>query len=154
MIVHDSTRFSLETDAGAKVYEDMLPNGHLVHVGENWEPHTVSMFHQLRCLQIIGETYLSPGRNKSRELSEHCLNYLRQMFLCKPSLQLESIRTDARGESQTSRPYETVCNDWTAVYDAVEENQRKHESAVSLPFDMPGECVLIIERKAITSETW
>ncbi len=116
-------------------YTGLLPSGgHTVHLGSSMSTYTVSMFHQLRCLDLIRQSFNSHGQNQSTALSEHCLNYMRQRFLCRPNLRLESVRDASGTKSLTNRPYDIACPDWTAVYDAAEENYERYRSLVSLTF--------------------
>ncbi|KAG7100300.1 hypothetical protein E1B28_002075 [Marasmius oreades] len=87
-------------------------------------PFTVSLFHQLKCLEIYHEEYVvDPPLPPSPRL-RHCLNYLRQQILCRMNLRLESTKNEG---AQSGRQYETVCRDWSLVYGAAEENYKQHE---------------------------
>jgi len=131
MILHDSKHYNLNDQDSASEFAQLLPSGgHVVHLGEELSTHTISMFHQLKCLDIIREAYNSP-LNSSMVLPQHCLNYLRQRFLCRPNLQLESARFGGGTKPLTSKPYDVVCPDWTAIYDAAEENYNDYMSAVA-----------------------
>ncbi len=61
----------------------MLPTGgHVVHLDEadgSVSTHTVAMFHQLRCLDILQTAYVEEGRHLTDATS--CMNYLRQTLL-------------------------------------------------------------------------
>ncbi|KAL0961076.1 hypothetical protein HGRIS_006059 [Hohenbuehelia grisea] len=89
------------------------------------------MFHQLRCLDILRKAIVTvdaqaqfPARDM--ELSQHCVNYLRQMVLCRTDMEREVVIGKDAPESFPSL-YE--CRDWTVVYKAVENNQREHSLA-------------------------
>ena len=59
-------------------------------------------------------------------LGRHCLNYLRQMVLCRGDLQLESMQyTSHTNPIDLFGVYER--RDWGAVYDAIRENQKAYE---------------------------
>lgn len=75
------------------------------------------MFHQIRCLNVIrlGVVNWPP---KSPELTRHCLNYLRQIILCRSDLFLESLP----GKADRYR----TCKDWSVIYAQVEKNQQEH----------------------------
>ena len=92
----------------------------------------VSMFHQLRCLDIIREVivdfYLdtSPDATISRPaIVQHCMNYLRQAVMCRGDLHLETVRASG-GPQVTVSAVTHSCKDWTAVYEAAEENWREY----------------------------
>ena len=107
-------------------FSALLPGGgHTVHIDNNHgrpAVFTVTLLHQLKCLDIIQAYYVTdqPSKQPLSTLVRHCLNYLKQTTLCRPSLGLESIQTP---EGHAVRSYEAVCNDWSTVYAEVERNQ-------------------------------
>ena len=79
VILHfdDSMRYDLNTETGAKEWAALVPEGNAYEGGEGddghlvWlrpdgeeegepEAYTVSLFHQLKCLDIIRQEYVSP----------------------------------------------------------------------------------------------
>lgn len=132
-------RYSLDED-GDEEWAKILPaGGHLVHIATDVsvapEPHTVTLFHQLKCLEIIRTQFKSSPNTPISPHTQHCMNYLRQTLLCRPNLRLESVE-DEFGLSDRNF-YDTTCRDWTAVYGEAERNQaafghwkeeRKHTS--------------------------
>lgn len=122
-----STRYKLGTSEGAEEWAKLMPSGgHLVHIAApnpqspTTETYTSTLFHQLKCLDIIREQYISrPVQVPPPGLTRHCMSYLRQTFLCRPTLWLESTK-NARGVA--SRDYDAVCRDWTKVYEEAERN--------------------------------
>ncbi|KAJ6609698.1 hypothetical protein B0H10DRAFT_712305 [Mycena sp. CBHHK59/15] len=132
MRITSSVRYQFNTGEGDQEYEKLLPSrGHVVHISEDVtgmvKPYTVTLFHQLKCLDIIRTEYntILPG-DAPRSMTRHCMNYLRQTILCRPNMRLESVKNTV---GTATRDYEAVCNDWTRVY---EEAERNHDSAVSL----------------------
>lgn len=108
-------------------FSALLPDGgHTVHIDNNHgrpEVYTVTLLHQMKCVDIIQAYYVNterPSKQPLSTLARHCLNYLKQTTLCRPSLGLESIQTP---EGHAVRSYEAVCNDWSAVYAETERNQ-------------------------------
>lgn len=131
--VYDSVHYDVDSEDATEEFARLLPSGgHLVHLGVDLTTYTVSMLHQLRCLSIIGEAHNSPLGNRSSDLPEHCVNYLRQMLLCQPNLHLEFATTVGGRQTRTGKPYEAVCYDWTAIYDAAEENNESYLSRLGL----------------------
>ena len=128
----DSVHYSLETDLGVSEWNATLPSGGtVIHLGPDGRPFTVSMFHQLRCLDIIRDVvvgfYLdnSPdARPGKRDIVQHCMNYLRQTVMCRGDLHIETVRAPS-GPTVTVSAVTHSCKDWTAVYDAAEENYQK-----------------------------
>ncbi len=133
----DSVHYDLETDLGVAEWKATLPSGGaLLYLGPEHRPFTLSIFHQLRCLDIIRETivdfYLDTSPNatyKRPELVRHCMNYLRQAVLCRADLRLEHVRAPS-GPKITVSEVTHTCRDWTAVYAAAEKNYAEYLSRV------------------------
>ena len=113
-------------------FKHALPSGgHLVHVRPQNnasalpEPHTVTLFHQLRCLDVIRQAYTKVPEEPSPALLHHCMNYLRQTVLCRPNLLLEPVTTAIGLVSDIG--YDGVCRDWEAVYREAERNQAAYD---------------------------
>jgi len=85
----------------------------------------VSMFHQLRCVNVVREQLVVPKRARHAELAQHCMNYLRQMILCRGDSFLEPYQYPSRISGVDSNPVRQ-CWDWEVVYRATEENQEEH----------------------------
>jgi len=90
------------------------------------------MFHEIRCLNIILKTLAAYYADESEDshiqnpqLAHHCMNYLRQMVLCRRSLRLQSVRA-SRGNHVTAWDVTDTCLDWTMVYDAAEKNYQDY----------------------------
>ncbi|TBU28733.1 hypothetical protein BD311DRAFT_314669 [Dichomitus squalens] len=120
--VHYKTNSS-EADAE---WAALVPGGGIVRIGPQGDLYLVSMFHQLRCLDIIRQSYnrregLTPQGPSA--VAMHCLHYLRQTGLCRRDTRLEPV-IDTEGPHAV-QPWGTMtCKDWTAVYDAYARNQR------------------------------
>ncbi|EKM49612.1 uncharacterized protein PHACADRAFT_265164 [Phanerochaete carnosa HHB-10118-sp] len=95
-----------------------MPSGeHLIRLqeGEETQTYSLALFHQLRCLDILRDDYVS---GKPLPLRKHCLNYIRQSVLCIADTHLEYSKAGLA----VTHYIETVCNDWTAVHKAAEKN--------------------------------
>lgn len=95
--IENSVHYQLRTSLGAAEFAELIPpSGYLAHVkakdSEMEYSHTIAMFHQLRCLDIIREDYASESGIPA-PLREHCINYLRQSVLCLADVRLESVRS-------------------------------------------------------------
>ncbi|KAF9809789.1 hypothetical protein IEO21_07264 [Rhodonia placenta] len=125
-----STHFQLTTAAGIAEWAALVPGNGLVHLGPHRAPYTVAMLHELRCLDIVRDAMVHGLRNGNMTdaqvgLGRHCLNYLRQMVLCRGDLQLEPFLAPSH-----YKPIDLygmyVCRDWGAVYREVEQNQQEY----------------------------
>lgn len=125
----DSLHYALDTELGIAEWNATLPKGGAVlRLGPDHRPFTLSMFHQLRCLNIIRDTLVTLYHDRSADvgprrvrLAEHCMNYLRQTVICRADLRLENVRASV-GAQVTVSDITHTCKDWTAVYRAVEDN--------------------------------
>ncbi|KAJ6620262.1 major facilitator superfamily domain-containing protein [Mycena sp. CBHHK59/15] len=96
--VENTVHYQLNSsEADAEWAALVPPNGGIVHVGPDRRPFMPSVFHQLRCLNILRQAYVSDAHNtlpkhaKLASQSRHCLNYLRQMIMCRANLRLEPV---------------------------------------------------------------
>jgi len=131
MSIFTGARYDLKSDEGEQEWSKILPSpgGHVVHIADDSssepKPYTVTLFHQLKCLDIIRRQYVSPPTIPISSLTKHCLNYLRQTMICRPNLRLESVK-DSIGIVRQN--YETACRDWTKLYAEAERNQKEFAS--------------------------
>ncbi|EJD46584.1 hypothetical protein AURDEDRAFT_164409 [Auricularia subglabra TFB-10046 SS5] len=89
----DTQHYSLNGELGSLEWATLLPRGGgLLRLGPDDEVFSISMFHQLRCLDIIGHELMSRAGRPPSALSHHCMNYLRQMILCRADTTLESAK--------------------------------------------------------------
>ncbi|KAL0573265.1 hypothetical protein V5O48_008692 [Marasmius crinis-equi] len=107
MSMENSVHFAYNTDLGANEWNATLPSGSgrlLLGPPDEETPQTISLFHQLRCLDIIRHSIMAfrdvETRQAPEKVAHHCMNYLRQMVgpsagqictlnLCGATLDLE-----------------------------------------------------------------
>jgi len=129
----NTVHYSFDTQYADEEWNTTLPSGGtLLHLGPDFEPFTLGMFHEIRCLNIIRKTLATYYADESGDpqiqnlqLSHHCMNYLRQMVLCRRNLRLQSVRA-SRGNHVTVWDVTHTCLDWTIVYDAAEKNYQDY----------------------------
>ncbi|KAJ7485123.1 hypothetical protein B0H11DRAFT_1722399 [Mycena galericulata] len=124
MAVEDTQNYQLTgADAGPQ-WASMIPkNGGIVHVGPDRQPYMLSIFHQLKCLDILRRMYAEEHGGGLDDVGRHCLNYLRQTVLCRSDLRLESVQA-SDGLHVVDMWGDLTCTDWRQVYARVEENER------------------------------
>ncbi|KZT01794.1 uncharacterized protein LAESUDRAFT_663177 [Laetiporus sulphureus 93-53] len=133
-----SIHYNLTSTVGLAEWNASLPSGGaIVHLGPDHRPFTVSILHQLRCLDIIRASLVDLYADDAPDatfgnaaLAKHCMHYLRQMVLCRADTRLESVRAP-KGKGLTVWEVTHECLDWTAVFDAAEENWRLYMSTTS-----------------------
>ncbi|KAJ7635710.1 hypothetical protein DFH06DRAFT_661253 [Mycena polygramma] len=116
MDVHNTENYQLSGSQADAQWEALIPaSGGLVRVGPHNELFMVSMYHQLRCLDIIRRDYIAGvnGKNGTDSSTRHCINYIRQMVLCRGDTRLEPmVNFFKENNIRGSR----TCSDWTQVY--------------------------------------
>lgn len=135
MPMENTVHYDLGTDLGILEWNNAtLPGPN--HDGIVWltveggerKPFTFSLFHQLRCLNIVRESLMArrhPPYTEPSRLATHCMNYLRQMVLCRADLTLESARHPL-GPNTVVSDVTHVCRDWSVIWDEVEGNESYH----------------------------
>ncbi|KAJ7028061.1 hypothetical protein C8F04DRAFT_1399116 [Mycena alexandri] len=135
MAIEDTVSYPLNGSGADLKWESMLPKGGgIVYVGQNKEPYMLSLYHQLKCLDVLRHFHIATveGRASAFDgLAHHCLNYLRQMVLCRSDLRLESVE-NSDGANAVDMYGELTCVDWRQVYSRVEENQKSVEGGSSV----------------------
>lgn len=87
------------------------------------QEYTVTLFHQLKCLDIIRRELTESTGGEPTPLATHCMNYLRQTILCAVDMRLESVKHPL---GAVERVYDTTCKDWETVYTEAERNHRAY----------------------------
>ncbi|KAI0631475.1 hypothetical protein C8Q77DRAFT_138846 [Trametes polyzona] len=116
------TRYRLDS---AQQWAPLHPGGGVIHLGPDRDPYTVSMMHQLRCLDVVRDQLNRPKSERSEQPTRHCMNYLRQMLLCRGDLQLDPYQYPHKVRAVHPHAIRR-CKDWRVIYDKVGENQRDH----------------------------
>ncbi|KAH7884157.1 hypothetical protein F5I97DRAFT_1663037 [Phlebopus sp. FC_14] len=109
----------------------LIPEGDqgFIRLGPQSRPFVVSMLHSLHCINRLRKAVVDrPSTYQAWQHTHHCMNYLRQIILCAADTRLNPLIShsdDGRmGIDGLNLVY--TCQDWTAVYKAVEENRRQH----------------------------
>ena len=137
MNIEPTTHYQLSGGPSADAeWAALAPNDGILHLGPHRLPYSISLFHQLRCLDIIrlniasssestkvDDDSGSPLRGDNR-LARHCLNYMRQMVLCRADLAVDPVL--GRELEARVRPDTNQCVDWRRVYEELEKNQREY----------------------------
>ena len=83
----------------------------------------MGMMHQLRCLDTIRAQLARPRAEREEQPTRHCLNYLRQVLMCRDEgLKLDPFQYAHKVMSLSKHPIRR-CKDWRPVYEKVWENQ-------------------------------
>ena len=107
-------------------WKALVPRGGIIYLGKTQRPFTISMFHQLRCLDII-RVSLKAENSRDSQLIQHCFNYLRQTALCHSGTRMDPL-TDKTGTRLSHKP--VACNNWEVIYKRTKENQEVYHRAV------------------------
>ncbi|KAL1737092.1 hypothetical protein EV714DRAFT_265904 [Schizophyllum commune] len=134
MPYENTVHYALDTPAGIEQWKTMLPpGGGMLYLGPDKRPFSISVFHQLRCLDILREELVvqfqhadEPPPEKQSPLVNHCMNYIRQTVLCRADLTMESIR-GLNYSTSTVSDVTHVCQDHTTIFRAAEENWKEYQ---------------------------
>ncbi|THH18332.1 hypothetical protein EW146_g2629 [Bondarzewia mesenterica] len=122
------------------------PGGGDVYLGQSPYPFSVSLWHQLQCLNHIRRV-LAYG-DDGTPYTAHCFNYLRQAFLCGADITLEPGGTQMINPHGPGTIAPTVnrthtCRDWTRVYNwTVEQHAKWTPEMVRLQKDLVNDTFL------------
>lgn len=80
LFIEDTVHYQLEsTIDNDSEWDALAPGDGMIYLGEDHEPHSITMFHSLRCLNVLRRDLSSKPSPTASELSRHCMNYLRQI---------------------------------------------------------------------------
>lgn len=95
------------------------PGKGFVFLGEDYFPFSVSMWHQLHCLNHIRAMFVNGDDGSDH--TAHCFHYIRQGILCAADTTIEpgGLITDPETGNKVAGGAGTVhtCRDWKQVYD-------------------------------------
>ena len=100
-------------------WKALTPNNGIIYLGLEKRPFSISMFHQIRCLDIIRKSIRDRASKGPSKLDSHCLNYLRQMILCNSATEVD-LFSGLNGQIPIYSM--RTCNNWSAVYSEVQDN--------------------------------
>ena len=123
MTLENTTHYPIDGPTAAAQWESVYPPGFgFVRLGEPRRILCVSMFHQLHCVEKFRLALHDPDDPVATiPHLQHCMNYIRQMVLCRADLRLESVRSPVGSKKAVSDITHT-CRDWSTVYEAAEDN--------------------------------
>lgn len=122
LMVEETTRYNYSTPEATAEGRRGFPrgSGSFRLNGDN-RAVFLSMYHQLHCVETMGQELIKTNKSHWPHL-QHCLNFLREIALCRPDLTLEAgdftqrnFRTERMGATH-------VCRDWTTLHDIADTN--------------------------------
>lgn len=125
MSLDDPKHFHMSSPSGQAEWSAIVPQSGVVHLGPRHEPYTISMMHQLRCLDVLRDAIATKnGTSQASNLAAHCLNYMKQMVLCRQGLYLEPLPSiTIPSPVGLYGLYE--CKNWGMVYREMGRNQQE-----------------------------
>ena len=119
------TRYHISSGAE---WGPLFPEGGVIHLGPSRTPYTVAMMHELRCLDVIREQISRPKADREEQPTRHCMNYLRQMVMCRGDLEIQMFQYPEHLNPVDPHSIRR-CKDWRGVYESVWENQREYRAS-------------------------
>ncbi|KAH9032238.1 hypothetical protein EDB85DRAFT_2073949 [Lactarius pseudohatsudake] len=123
MNIEPTKHYQLSGHGADAEWAALTPNNGTLYLGPQRRPFSISLFHQLRCLDVIRRDIIEALPREESKLGRHCLNYMRQMVLCRTDLAVDPVlgrELEAEVRAETNQ-----CVDWRRVYQRLEENQRR-----------------------------
>lgn len=107
-----------DTETSKREWYQQLPLGSVaVRQGPHNRLFAVAMFHELHCYRLMHQVLVDRDKRALGHIT-HCVNYLRQLYLCRADITRESGDiVFARNFTQERQGPARVCKDWRAVYD-------------------------------------
>lgn len=131
--VQESVHYGFNSSAAEVewgVLQDTLPGEGSVRLGKSNRVFMVSAFHQLHCVQTLYDEIAGkyPGGEYAGHL-DHCVDYLRQVILCRPDLTLERGDFTKRDFGNDRLGAIHTCSDWNELYDVVKRDWTRWTTA-------------------------
>ncbi|KZT68643.1 hypothetical protein DAEQUDRAFT_692317 [Daedalea quercina L-15889] len=106
------------------------PKQHVdTHLGPQQRVFVLTFGHQLHCLRSLYTGLLAKYGHTTDMPNpihwQHCLNYLRQTFLCDATDVLEEGDFTKRDYTVHRQSGDIICKDWTAVFDVLDRNEQE-----------------------------
>ncbi|KAF8549283.1 hypothetical protein OG21DRAFT_611912 [Imleria badia] len=130
MAFEDSLHYGFNTPISDAEWSSLVPNEGLIYLGDKRQAFSISMFHELRCLNIIRQGIVQTidgNVTVSTQLVQHCLNYIRQMSFCRSNTMLTGFVQSSDRDVPHSFLGIQQCHDWAEIYKEVEKNQDGHQ---------------------------
>jgi len=123
---YPSVRYTVNDTFADKLWDSTnSESGGFIRLGPDMRVFSIAMFHQLHCISRLQQGLNNnDGSGSQYHHIQHCLNYLRQLFLCsaddtlEPGDTLGTTMKDGKGDTTFTRE----CRDWSAVYDFSDRN--------------------------------
>ncbi|GJE91775.1 hypothetical protein PsYK624_079260 [Phanerochaete sordida] len=98
-------------------------NGGYVRLGADHSVYGIAMVHQLHCVEMLARALADATTPMATPPHiAHCLQYLKQLFLCATDTTLEPYDFASHDFAACPVGAARTCRDWAAVYDAADEN--------------------------------
>ncbi|KAH9929375.1 uncharacterized protein B0H18DRAFT_208792 [Fomitopsis serialis] len=133
MTLQESVHFSLNVSdhMANKEWDALDKPRHFgsTHVGPQFRSVATVFGHQLHCLRTLHSGVLTKYGHSDEEPNyhhwQHCLNYLRQTFLCDAIDTLEEGDFMQRDYAAHRMGDNLLCRDWEAVFAALDRKQQE-----------------------------
>ena len=94
-----------------------------IRLGPDKRVLAVAMFHELHCVNTLRKALVDRTHTEGSDHHvQHCLNYLRQLFLCSADSTLEPYDFTNRDFENERLGVTRQCRDWSIVYEETQRN--------------------------------
>ncbi|KAI0028068.1 hypothetical protein K488DRAFT_80864 [Vararia minispora EC-137] len=113
------------TSSADAQWRSLVPRTHqgYVRLGPDRRVFALAMFHELHCMATFHRALVwheHPDANPGH--FQHCLNYLRQLFMCAADTTLEPYDFMTQDYSIGRAGVTRQCRDWSMVYREADDN--------------------------------
>lgn len=109
-----------------------------VQFGTEQRAFMPSYFHQFHCLRGLERAIVFPGRQDDVNIlkapdvhTQHCLNYLRQLFLCNYASSLERGDFMANSFAPGTTGSDLVCQDWEVLFSEMDRRNMEFQQWIT-----------------------
>ncbi|EIM80335.1 uncharacterized protein STEHIDRAFT_37338, partial [Stereum hirsutum FP-91666 SS1] len=127
MLEEETVHYDLGVQMGRPEWDlTSLPGGGIIRLGKLSRPFSLSMEHELHCINTIAAEIAKAHKSRWEHV-QHCLNYIRQVALCRLDLTLEPGDFSQRNFTTERTGVEHTCTDWITLYDMLADDEGRWE---------------------------
>lgn len=122
MTFEETSSYPIEGELADYRWASLRPQTHLgyLRLGPDNRVFSLAMFHAIHCLNVFRQGLIDVDYGEHH--IQHCLNYLRQLFMCSADSTLEPYDFMTRNFTQNPVGVTRQCNDWSAVHENLAAN--------------------------------
>lgn len=150
MRIEESVHYNARLPENTKEWEFLAPYGEGRYRTTDDQQFLFStMIHQIHCVQMFANDVIQSSEKHIPHV-RHCLNFLREMALCRPDLTLEPGDFTKRNFTEDRHGAVHQCRDWQGIHDVLTRN---YLDWYMVKMEDPGRCKCDIILRVVQSLT-